>query len=472
MLFNSYVFVFLFFPITLVLYFLISKCNTSAAKSWLVLTSLYFYGYFNLNYLWIIISSILVNYSIGYAFHINSLTNYKKVFLILGVLFNLGIIGYFKYYDFFIENINTLFSTSHSIKNLLLPLGISFFTFQQLSFVIDSYNGKNLKYDFLSYCLFVTFFPQLIAGPIVLPKEMLPQFEDQTNKKVNWLNINKGFYIFVIGLSKKILIADNVAPFANTGFELFNSLSLIEGWITSLSYTVQIYFDFSGYCDMAIGIALMFNIVLPVNFNSPYRALNIQDFWKRWHITLSRFLTHYLYFPLGGNRCGNIKTFRNLIIIFLVSGLWHGASWTFIIWGALHGIFILLHRMWKHSGGTMNKYIAWFLTFNLVNILWIFFRAENLNSAISILKSMFNLASLNISISNEFLSTTAPIFGNKATLLILIFALYISVFQKYNSSDKVSNFKKAKREIAFTGILFVLSVSLFVRVAPFLYFNF
>ncbi|WP_294665960.1 MBOAT family O-acyltransferase, partial [uncultured Fusobacterium sp.] len=248
------------------------------------------------------------------------------------------------------------------------PLGISFFTFQQLSFIIDSYNEKSMKYDFLSYCLFVTFFPQLIAGPIVLPNEMLPQFEDKRNKLINYENMNRGLYMFSIGLAKKVIIADTIANFANVGFDKMETLNIVEAWMTSISYTLQLYFDFSGYCDMAMGIALMFNIVLPLNFNSPYKSANIQEFWKRWHMTLGRFMTNYLYIPLGGNRLGERKTLRNLFIVFMASGIWHGAGWNFITWGGLHGICILIHRVWKNSGRKMNKLLGWFITINLVNI--------------------------------------------------------------------------------------------------------
>ncbi|MGL5964435.1 MAG: MBOAT family O-acyltransferase, partial [Fusobacteriaceae bacterium] len=214
----------------------------------------------------------------------------------------------------------------------------------------------------MSYCLFVTFFPQLIAGPIVLPHEMLPQFEDHNNKKINYENMNRGLYLFAIGLGKKVILADSISSFVNSGFNNIEILNIIEAWFISISYTLQLYFDFSGYCDMAMGIALMFNIVLPLNFNSPYKALNIQDFWKRWHMTLGRFLTNYLYIPLGGNRKGDKRTLLNLLLVFLVSGVWHGAGWNFILWGGLHGISILIHRVWKSKKIYMPKLIGWAIT--------------------------------------------------------------------------------------------------------------
>jgi alginate O-acetyltransferase complex protein AlgI len=472
-LFNSYGFIFKFFPVVLIGYFMLNQYGKNQlAKGWLVLASLYFYAYLNHSYLIIIITSIVINYSLGNWLHSESKSDFqRKLILTLGVIFNVGMLGYFKYYDFFIGNMNVLFRTDISLLNLMLPLGISFFTFQQLSFVIDSYQRKNLKYDFLSYCLFVTFFPQLIAGPIVLPNEMLPQFEDKKNKFVNYENLNKGSYLFSIGLAKKVLLADIIAPFADTGFDKMTSLTFIEGWLTSVSYTMQLYFDFSGYCDMAMGIALMFNIILPLNFNSPYKATNIQDFWNRWHMTLGRFLTNYLYIPLGGNRKGGIKTLKNLMIVFLVSGLWHGAGWTFIIWGGLHGIAILIHRLWKQSGRTMNKWIGWIITLNFVNIFWVFFRAKSLESALLILKSMLKVNTIREFITSEFFKTTKPFLGNKETFAILVLAIIISITLS-NSFEKMSSLKLKKRNILEKNIYIIVSLTLLNRVTEFLYFNF
>ena len=473
MLFNSYEFLFLFFPLVLISYFIFNKFDKNQfAKGWLVVVSLYFYAYFNPSYLSIIIISILINYSLGNLLHSEKKSDFqRKLILILGIILNVSILGYFKYYDFFIWNINIIFNTNFSLLNLMLPLGISFFTFQQLSFVIDSYRKENIKYDFLSYCLFVTFFPQLIAGPIVLPSEMLPQFEDIKNKTINYKNLNKGLYIFSIGLAKKVLIADSIAPFANTGFDKMNSLTFIEGWLTSISYSMQLYFDFSGYCDMAMGIALMFNIVLPLNFNSPYKSRNIQEFWGRWHITLGRFLTNYLYIPLGGNRKGSLKTLRNLLIVFLVSGLWHGAGWTFIIWGGLHGVAILIHRLWQQSSRTMNKWVGWIITLNFVNIFWIFFRAKNLKSALLVLESMIKVNTINQFITMEFQKSATFVLGIQRTLLILIVSIIISIF--FNNSFEKMNSLKLKKRNFLEKVVYIFGSLLFLnRVAEFLYFNF
>ena len=481
MLFNSYEFIFLFLPITLIVYFTLNRFRKyKLAKGWLVIASLYFYSYFHKSYLILIMTSIGVNYLVGNRLSDSKSIIERKIFLILGVLFNVVGLGYFKYYDFFISNVNTVFKTNLPLLHILLPLGISFFTFQQLSFIVDSYYKKHLKYDFLSYCLFVTFFPQLIAGPIVLPTEMLPQFEDEENKKINWENMNRGFYIFSIGLAKKVIIADTISNFANAGFDMMESLNIVEAWITSISYTLQLYFDFSGYCDMAMGIALMFNITLPINFDSPYKSTNIQEFWKRWHMTLGRFLTNYLYIPLGGNRKGELKTLRNLFIVFLVSGIWHGAGWNFIIWGMLHGICILIHRIWKNSGRKMNKFVGWFITTNLVNIFWIFFRATNLHDAIKVIKGMFDINSLIQIIKNPraILETTKDFrelakgdLGNELNLFLLMFSFIVVIGLK-NSLAKGKDMKFSFINSIETVLYFWGGVFLMTRVSEFLYFNF
>ena len=482
MLFNSYEFIFLFLPITLIIYFTLNRYGkNNIAKGWLVIASLYFYSYFHLSYLYLILSSIIVNYFIGNKLNHKSLTGKgRKIWMIIGVIFNLGLLGYFKYYDFFVENINTVFRTNFTLLHILLPLGISFFTFQQLSFIIDSYNEKSMKYDFLSYCLFVTFFPQLIAGPIVLPNEMLPQFEDKRNKLINYENMNRGLYMFSIGLAKKVILADTIANFANAGFDQMETLNIIEAWMTSISYTLQLYFDFSGYCDMAIGIALMFNIVLPLNFNSPYKSTNIQEFWKRWHMTLGRFMTNYLYIPLGGNRLGERKTLRNLFIVFMASGIWHGAGWNFAIWGGLHGICILVHRVWKNSGRKMNKLLGWFITINLVNIFWVFFRAETLNGALKVLKGMFNYKSLitvvlEMEQKNNLMriyQEIKDIFGaNEIDIAILLFATIIT-FLLNNTFNIVNSLKINIKNCFIVAFFFSISICYFNGISNFLYFNF
>ncbi|HGZ70155.1 MAG TPA: MBOAT family protein [Nitratifractor sp.] len=322
MLFNSVIYIFLFLPFVFVVYFYLNKKHlTTAAKAFLVFASLFFYAWWNVVYLPIILVSLLFNYAVGRTLSENKKIKLsKKTLLTLGITANLLLLGYFKYADFFISNLSTLLDTKLSLLHLTLPLAISFFTFQQIAYLVDSYRGETKEYDFLNYALFVTFFPQLIAGPIVHHSEMMPQFAKLKNSIFNYSNIALGLFIFTIGLFKKVVIADTFAQLATIGFDQMGSLNFYEAWATSLSYTFQLYFDFSGYTDMAIGSALLFNIKLPTNFLSPYKATSIQDFWRRWHITLSRFLKDYIYIPLGGNRKRGLRTYTNLFTTFLLGG--------------------------------------------------------------------------------------------------------------------------------------------------------
>lgn len=402
MLFNSFVYIFLFLPLVIWGYYALNRhrpdifpCPGPASRCWLAGASLFFYGYWNPIYLPLIIGSISVNFFIGKALGKPSRSpRFRKRLLITGVSFNLVLLGFFKYADFVITNLNALLHTQIHSLNWVLPLAISFFTFQQIAYLVDSYHQKGNESKFLNYLLFVSFFPQLIAGPIVHHREMIPQFTSSRTGRVNWEHLSRGLYLFSMGLFKKTVIADTLAVWANYGFGHPTAINGAEAWMTSLSYTLQLYFDFSGYTDMAIGAALMFNIKLPINFNSPYKSLNIQDFWRRWHITLGRFLRQYLYIPLGGNRRGEYNTCRNLMITFLLGGLWHGAGWTFILWGALHGLGALIHRQWQKWRLRMPTIIAWLLTFSFINAGWVIFRAANLTDAFMILKKMAALINI------------------------------------------------------------------------------
>lgn len=473
MLFNSFVFIFLFLPLTLAGYFLLNRFHKYEwAKGWLVVASLYFYAFFNPSYLPIILSSIVINYSIGSALVKNTgwFLAHRKILLGAGVLFNLGLLGYFKYTDFFIENINALFATSFLLKNILLPLGISFFTFQQTAFVVDCFNRKGRLPSFLDYCNFVTFFPQLIAGPIVLPEEMLPQFASEENRRVKYKNLVDGLFIFGLGLVKKVLIADSIAVFANAGFGLqVEHFTMAEAWLISISYTMQLYFDFSGYCDMAIGIGRMFNIHLPLNFNAPYRAVNFQDFWRRWHMTLNRFLTQYVYIPLGGSRVKERQVFLNIFLVFFISGIWHGAGWTFIIWGILHGVGVMICRRWKNTGGKMPSWLGMFVTFFFVNILWVLFRADTLHQAWVIIRSMFD--NLNLTLTPVFTSHLPSILPNMTNMLILFGAIFLSVFGP-TAYELMTEFRHYKIKSVMTVCCLIVGVLFLSRVVTFLYFNF
>ena len=427
---------------------------------------------------------MLFNYSVGVSLSKDKEHKIvsKKMLLSLGVIANILLLGYFKYADFFIENFNFVSGSEINLLHLALPLAISFFTFQQIAYLADSYRGETKEYDFLNYSLFVTFFPQLIAGPIVHHSEMMPQFADKETKSINYRNIVLGIFIFSMGLAKKVVIADSFSKWANYGYNHAENLSVLEGWITSFSYSFQLYFDFSGYTDMAIGLALLFNIRIPINFNSPYKAKDIQDFWRRWHITLSRFLRDYVYIPLGGNKKGNMSTYTNLFLTFLIGGIWHGAGWTFVLWGTLHGVAIVIHRIWRGLGLSLPKLVAWFVTFNFVNITWVFFRAENFTQAINVLKAMF-VGSLTLPIQLEsrlgMLKSYGVEFGSVmgttrefalATVLILV-SLVITLALK-NSNERVEKFEPKFGILLFTVIIFMYSIYNMQDVSEFLYFNF
>ena len=492
MLFNSYEFILIFLPVTFGVYFYLNKKRlTEASKGFLVFSSLFFYSWWNVVYLPLILSSILFNYLIGKQLsndhHLKRKVSRKSI-LFFGVLSNIAFLGYFKYSDFFIENFNHLFNTNVGLLNLLLPLAISFFTFQQISYLVDSYRQEVHTYGFLNYALFVSFFPQLIAGPIVHHREMMPQFAKIRNKVINYQNISLGLFIFSIGLFKKVVIADSFAVWASAGFDTATTLNLFAAWATSLSYTFQLYFDFSGYTDMAIGAALLFNINLPMNFNSPYKALNIRDFWRRWHITLSRFLKEYVYIPLGGNRKGEFSTYNNLMATFIIGGIWHGAGWTFVFWGFLHGLAMAVHRTWAKLGFKMWNWLAWLVTFNFVNISWIFFRAKSWDDALKVLGSMFSLDHVVFpyqlagklqflhEYGVEFDRFLSPIAGSNLTVPYLLVGLFICIVLK-NSNEFLAGYRHSYKRYSFSILVgFLLFISFRVMAistsSEFLYFNF
>ncbi len=486
MLFNSYVFIFAFLPIVFFIYFYLNKKRlTELSKAFLVFASLFFYSWWNIIYLPLILVSMLFNYAIGKQLsqYNNNIFLSKKSLLFFGIFSNILLLIYFKYADFFIINVNAVFGTGISTLNLALPLAISFFTFQQIAYLVDSYRFQTHEYDFLNYAVFVAFFPQLIAGPIVHHSEMMPQFAKIKNKVKNYYNMALGIFIFSIGLFKKVVIADTFSVWATNGFDVSDTLNFFEAWVTSLSYTFQLYFDFSGYTDMAIGIALLFNIKLPINFNSPYKAVSIQDFWRRWHITLSRFLKEYIYIPLGGNRKNDIRTYSNLFVTFLIGGIWHGAGWTFVFWGALHGMGLIIHKIWQSLGFKMHTFVAWFITFNFINMSWIFFRAEEFSDATKVLRGMFGLSGFNLpmalSSKLSFLSEYGVHFGNfientggNWITFIWLFLASIVVFIFNNSMQLANTFTVSVKSMIFSVVLFVVSILSMHKISEFLYFNF
>ena len=480
MLFNSYIFIFCFFPICFLGYFLLNKTKKYALGHLFLLgMSLWFYGYFNPAYLLIIIGSVLVNY-LFYRWMKNTKT---KPVLVFALAVNLGIILYFKYMDFFIENVNAIAKTNLPLLNIMLPLGISFFTFQQISFVVDAYRGQVPDYDFLTYACYVTFFPQLIAGPIVTHDELIPQLLDEKRKTINWENVASGLYMFAIGLGKKVLLADVFGVAVNWGFEDVPSLKATNAIMVILAYCFQLYFDFSGYCDMAIGLGRMLNIELPINFNSPYKSLTITEFWNRWHMTLSRFFTRYVYIPLGGNRKGDVRTYVNLFIVFLLSGFWHGAAWTFVVWSVLNGIFVIVTRMFRKFFESMHPALGWMITQGFFILTLVFFRANSISDAIEFIKQILYVDFTNIDVNIlygfqtpvlKFLLEDTVITNSLPYIYVGIYyflGLFI-VLGAPSSNEMLATFKPTVKNMLFTGVLLAASILSFSGISTFLYFNF
>ncbi|MBB3112688.1 D-alanyl-lipoteichoic acid acyltransferase DltB (MBOAT superfamily) [Paenibacillus phyllosphaerae] len=483
MLFNSYVFIFAFLPVTVIVYFLLNRFRLSElAKMWLALSSLFFYGWWDVKYVPLILASIGFNYLMGrllmrpaprYRGDPDDPNDYlkergrgkRRALLAFAVICNVLLLIYYKYADFFLTNLNEVAGTNFGLLKLILPLGISFFTFTQIAFLVDAYKRKAREANIVSYVLFVTFYPHLIAGPILHHSEMMPQFDRVRNKAWNWRNASLGIFVFGMGLFKKVVIADTFANYASDGFA--SATQFLATWVAALSYTFQLYFDFSGYTDMAIGAALLFNIRLPQNFNSPYKALNLQDFWRRWHMTLSRWLRDYIYIPLGGNRKGEARMLTNLMIVFLVGGLWHGAGWTFLFWGFLHGFGQVIHRLWgkfcKLIGFKLPQAIAWLITFVYVVIAWVFFRATSIDQAMRILKGMFGLSGFDFD-EDSFIALLPAI-----AMLVIFFPIVL--FAK-NSSERMETFRPTWLIGLIIAFLFIVSLLYFNQISEFLYFNF
>lgn len=403
MLFNSEIFLFVFLPLTLLTFYGLGGLGkTRLAIASLVVASLIYYAWWKPVYLPLIFGSMVINYLLGRHIQRRKQSGETgKSTLIAGIAVNLGLLGYFKYANFFVDNLNMATGTGFELAPIILPLAISFFTFQQIAYLVDVYQGKAQEVDLLRYALFVTFFPQLIAGPIVHHTEMMPQFAGKQIGRFQLSSLLIGAMIFFIGLFKKVVLADNIAPYATGVFDASmggDPLGFVVAWTGGLAYTCQIYFDFSGYSDMAIGLGRMFGVCLPLNFNSPYKAASIIDFWQRWHMTLSRFLRDYLYIPLGGNRLGPSRRYLNVLAVMLLGGLWHGAGWNFVIWGGLNGIYLVINQGWRAWRGeqlsqtALTRGLSRALTFLAVTIAMTVFRAETLESAMVLLSGMAGLS--------------------------------------------------------------------------------
>lgn len=502
MLFNSYEFIFLYLPIVFFLYFKLSEKKHSYGVIWLALASLFFYGFWNLSFLPILVISILVNILLAKIIHKIDY-HYKRITLIVSVSLNLLSLCYFKYMNFFISMSDEIMNLSNLNTELLLPLGISFFTFTQIAFLVDVYQEKVKNIGVANYFLFVSYMPHLIAGPLIHHSQIMNQFEDKNNFFINNKNIADGLTFFSIGLSKKVLIADSFAPYANSIFvgssSGFNP-NFYEAWLGVLAFTFQIYFDFSGYSDMAIGISRLFNIRLPINFNSPYKSSSIIDFWRSWHITLSAFLRDYLYVPLGGNQKGRARRYVNLLITMFLGGLWHGANWTFVAWGVLHGFYLTVNHCWRFlvikysiirslANGIPYELFCKILTFLCVCVAWVFFKSDNINNAMTIISGLFEPLIYIYkaeTISPHILFEEILLEFEKFRLflrnenlglrfyMLLLLTSYVIVWHLPNSQKYIdgSLHKHSKVNAMLIGVLLGASIINMKAVSEFLYFQF
>lgn len=466
MIFSTYLFIFGFLPFCFSIYFLLNKFGLINLSKWfLVFCSLFFYWFGTKSFFPFFLGSVIFNYSVG--IFLNRLKFQKsnirrKVLLIVGIVLNCILLGYFKYTNFIISNINFFLEDDIIYKKILLPIGISFFTFQLIAYLVDSYRGETNEYKFLNYLLFITFFPQLIVGPIVHHKDVNYQYENKDNFKLNYKNISLGIFLFFIGTAKKTLIADNITPLASIAFSNSGDLSLIDSWVASIGYTVSYYFDLSGYADMAIGLGLMFNIHIPINFNSPYKANNFAEYWKRWHITLSKFLGDYIFRSVKKKNGTTRNFYWAIFVTFLVSGIWHGAGWTFFVWGIINGLFVIISHMIMDQKIIIPNRVAHFFTFLGVIGTRVLFVSNTFLIATNVFKSMFDISKL--SLDNNFYTT-------KEQLFFIIIGLLIAFFLP-NSNEMKENFKPNKRHLIFTVILAAISFANMGNVGNFLYFQF
>ena len=458
MLFNSYDYLCYFLPLTLAGYFALGR-RPALATAWLVAASLFFYAWWRPADLALIVASILGNFLLGRA--LQAARPGGGALLAIGVAANLAALAFFKYTRFLLDAVGHATGVAMPAIDIALPLGISFFTFTQIAFLVDCRRARVGEASLPNYALFVSFFPHLLSGPILHHSEMMPQFASPTNKRPDASHLAAGLYLLCIGLAKKVLIADSLAPIADAGFGHAASIGSADAWLAVAAYTLQLYFDFSGYTDMALGAARLFNIRMPINFDSPYRASDLRDFWARWHITLSRFLREYLYIPLGGNRRGSVRTAANLLVTFALGGLWHGAAWTFVAWGVLHGVGLVTLRAWRRTGWRLPRLAAWALTLLFVMIGWTFFRAHSLGDATAMLRAMAGAPAV----------ASASTLGTLSTLAIVASASLVALWPR-NSNAMADDFvPRAWNAFAAAATLVVCLLQL-GRVTPFLYFNF
>lgn len=487
MLFNSVIFVTAFLPLALLGWFMLQKLeNPLFAKIFLVGMSFWFYGYYNISYLWILLASLLFNYGVSALLQRCGDGRGRRYLALCGIFGNLALLFYFKYFNFFIDNCNFFLHTDISVEKIVLPLGISFFTFQQLSFLIERYRGGAPHYAFFDYAFFVSFFPQLIAGPIVLHSELIPQLQERKNRSFSLEGFYDGLTLFILGMGKKVLLADSLAVLVNAEYSNIPALDTPCAWIVIIWFMLELYFDFSGYCDMARGIAKMFGFRLPENFDSPFRAVSVRDFWRRWHMTLSRFLSQYIYIPLGGNRKGKARQCLNLLIVFLVSGIWHGANWTFIVWGLMHGLAVVFETLFprvRFPRDWMNR----LATAAFVTLTFSIFRSDSLEMAAVLWQKLFTAGNsgMLLGICNtlnfpenyavlKLLGETAPGLVNGFYLgcLCVLSALGVFFLQGCKAEQWIERKGHTTPGLLCLATVFTWSFISLSQVSVFLYFNF
>jgi len=490
MLFNSYEFILCFLPISLIGYFFAAhRLGANAARLWLLLASLAFYAWWNPLYLILIIGSMLGNYAVGswLARHTIRTPSHQTV-LVCGIAANLGLLGWYKYAHFFVREAAALFGTNWTLGNVILPLGISFFTFLQIAYLVDSAQGKTREYRFSNYALFVTFFPHLVAGPIVHHSDLMPQFARPETFAFNLQRFTAGFTLFTFGLAKKVLIADLLAGYASKVFTVVDGgkfVGIADAWGGIAAFTFQIYFDFSGYSDMAIGLGLLFGVMLPFNFDSPYKSLSVVEFWRRWHMTLSRFFRDYLYIPLGGNRRSPGRVCANLLLTMALAGLWHGANWTFVIWGAAHGMALAVNHLWRlkfpltpeelENKSLWNKAAAWVATFLFVMLTWVLFRAQSLSAAVHFFESLVGILPAGNSAGPALLKASYFIYP----ILLLLFVRFLPNTQQLLEKELPLpvapsrwQWRPGNRWAVTAALLFAMCVLSLSHVSEFIYWQF
>lgn len=486
----SYSFIFIFLPLVLVgYYFLNSRKLYVWGKVLLAVFSLVFYYSVGYKGFIALLLSMIICYGIcQYAFRDNISIYIKKSLLVIGIVLNVVALLYCKYLTYFEIILNKYTGSAFIYTAIVVPLGISYFTFSQIAYIVDSYRDNSIKYSPVDYILFISFFPKITVGPICYTTELIPQFNDISRKSINYTNMTRGFYRLTLGLAKKLLLADNLGTFVDIGYLNIAALGTTNSLLVITAYTLQIYFDFSGYCDVALGICRMLNLDIIDNFDAPYHSLSIAEFWKRWHISLTRFFRNYVYIPLGGNRKGKIRTYINTLIIFLISGLWHGSATTFIVWGLVHGIGSIVSKIISPVSKKLPKFVRWFLTFSFVNLAWVLFRSPDMNTAMMMYKQLLaggikpidiNIVATCIPVEGQLIQQIilrlAPAYTYYSGSIILIALIAIALFfstRVKTAATMASNFVMNRKHMIIMIILFVWSVLSLSQVSEFIYVNF